>query len=422
MRWSKAAFLSLLSSAVVLLAGLGTGILAARLLGPEGRGVLAGILTVTTIASSVCVLPLSDYLVVRSKNNELADDMHNSFSFSLLFGFAVCAIAIIPTAISFQDYSNSALTLGLVVLFVSVLVQVPGEIYRGKFRTEGRFHLVSYFTMLQPITYLLSTFLLIWIYKKGVEAFLLGNILAMLFVFIVRISTAGYKFLLPVKLRYSLPEIGYVFGLYAHKILVILSSQIDKLLLIFLCSIDELGFYVVAYTYSGVVAGVLVTALRLLVLPILAKEKPSTINGVYTLVFIVCMLLSALSIFFIIISSSFFIPLLFGVNFSPSVEVSNILAIGLGLGIVRALLDEMLKHAKLSAALIYISVFQVLSTTIISLFLIASLGFKAVAVGLSFSMLATVYFQIKILQRNGTRFDWEGARRISAIQFKTFLH
>ncbi len=275
MRRSFAADTALNAGANIFLAGLGmvSGILAARLLGPHGRGELAAIQTWPSFTAGLAALGMPEALVYYSARQPaeagrcLGSAMVVGLASSL--PFMVIGYALMPLLLHAQ---------APVIMWAGrwYLLVVPIFIVTGLPRhpMQGRSDFVPWNAMrIIPNILWIIVLVVAWAWSRAVPTFLAAANLAALALLILPFGVLAVRRIpgpfrpdsqkLPSMLNYGLPCV-------ATMLPQTLNVRLDQMLMAALLPAQELGLYVVAVAWSGAVVPLL-GALGSVALPAVAS-------------------------------------------------------------------------------------------------------------------------------------------------------
>jgi O-antigen/teichoic acid export membrane protein len=262
-----------ISNGAILGSGLVGGVLVARLLGAEDRGLLAAILYWPHFIVGIASMGLNEGIVIRTAKHGITNTLiATCFATSLVLALPVGFIGycFMPWLLgeSRQDYllfSQIYFVMFLPFSFIAMnfIAIDQGEFNFNKFNTQR---------IIQAVTYPLFL-LVLWLggfltVKHSAIAVLAGTaIVAVLRSWSVRSSlkTRPSKKEATELLAQSLP-------LHIVNIVMALSMQIDKMVLVLFSSNAELGFYVVAVTAAGAIPSLLVQTYINVMLPTAAHH------------------------------------------------------------------------------------------------------------------------------------------------------
>lgn len=242
----------------VLITGINvlTGVVTARMLGPEGRGAFAATTTWPQFFAMVAIAGLNSALVFRMRKSPQSAGSAAGTAL-LLAALASCAaiaagVALLP--ILMAHYPAAIIAFAQICL-ASVLVNSLQMIIKQAFAGIGEFRQYNLANLLPQLLYLVALLLIASTGSLSVHgavlALLGGGIVALLltvpkFVRMVRPRVTGglgeLRQLTSYSTRASLTDLVYA-----------LSSFADRLILIPFLPVAELGLYAVAFSFSRVV-------------------------------------------------------------------------------------------------------------------------------------------------------------------------
>jgi len=339
-RW----YLSNLAANLVLAAlGIATGLLAARLLGPQGRGELAAIQLIANTLSGVALLGLGDSLAYFSSREP--DRRATYASTSVLIASAVSLPFIllgyvaIPAVLS--GYANEvvvAAQIYLLYLLINALVGLPYQALRG----AEHFRAWNVLRVL-PAGSWLVLLLAAWSLGKRQSDWLALMYLVIIAGLVIPVwatviglvrgrFTPRFAACGPL-IRYGLPS-------SISAVPQIITSRVDQIVVAATLAPEALGFYAVALACSGL-ASPLTSALSALVLPFVAQQSQEEertrvfSKAVRTGVFV-----GLIAGVLVACVTPIILPLLFGSSFRPAVPAALILAAAAAVAAVNGVLEE----------------------------------------------------------------------------------
>lgn len=312
------------------LLGLLTGVMLARILGPEGRGALAAIQNPATILFGVGALGITTAAAYFSgRDPRLAGSlMTTALVALLLWSIPLVAIAylLMPSLLNAQSASVIHYAqIYLLIIPIQFAIGVPFWVLQGL----GEFKLWNILRFQGPIAWL-AVIGLAWVLGRvTVEAISLFYLAVMFFVACVFVMVAIRRIppphqpelaRMPALLRYGLPTSLTVVPQQ-------LNLRLDQLLMATFLSADVLGLYVVAVAWSGAFSPLL-TSVSQVVFPRLAathdkQVQAETLHRTLRL----SMLSVAMLTIALLAVTPFLLPLLFGAAFVPAVPAALILIV-----------------------------------------------------------------------------------------------
>jgi len=261
----------------LLMAALGTvtGVTAARLLGPEGRGELTAIQSWPMLIAVFASLGLNKSIIYYSakKPKQAGELLGSAVALSLLaiIPFMLLGYIIIPLLLSAQSEEVVRLSqLYLIYLPISALVGIPHSSLRG-INDLASWNKIRFLPNVMWLLVLVVGFLF---QKRDPGWFAFSYLILLLFLFfpIIRIVLARIQRpyrpaakLMPSLLKYGLPSVVSDFP-------SILNLRLDQLIMISFLPAKTLGLYVVAVAWGNMVRPVL-TAIGAVLFPRVASQE-----------------------------------------------------------------------------------------------------------------------------------------------------
>jgi enterobacterial common antigen flippase len=328
----------------LLLAAMGllTGALAARLLGPQGRGELAAIQNWPVFLSTLAGLGLADALVFFcSRSPERASRyIVTAVTTSLAVALPVVLIGYVALSPLLAAQSPGVLQAARFYLLIIPLVALgglPAEALRGlEIRTWNLLRPVP--TLLWLGTLLAAVFLDLRRPEPIAETYVLVTIGYVVLVWYVvhRRVHGRYRALRPAvtpMLRFGVPS---MLGSIPQG----LNLRLDQLLMVSLVPSTQLGLYAAAFAWSNVLNPVLM-GISLTLFPRVAQiQSPAQQATMMAQLVRIGVLLALLSGAVAWLVTPFAVRLLFGARFLPSVSAARVLVVAaVVLAVVRLLED-----------------------------------------------------------------------------------
>lgn len=320
-----------------------TGILLARLLGPERRGELAAVMLWAVSLGTIAALGVPDAVVfqVARAREQAGRILASAGALNLLTSalFTMAAWFVVPLALGQQDESTKDLARLLVLVIpIYVVAGAPAAALRGS-GEFGRWNLLRTFAP----TLWLATILVAELTGHLTVPFLTGGFIASQAVLLfLSLSIGGPKvggrFRVESRrwrsmLRFGLPGVLSTVPSMAN-------LRLDQMLLAAFVSNGRLGLYVVAVAWAGVLSPVL-AAFGTVLFPRLASEMDGLVRlqvlgrGVRMAV-LVASFLGAVAL----VGTPFGITLLFGDSYSGSIPSAMILVVAGAIQGVATVLEE----------------------------------------------------------------------------------
>jgi len=339
----RAALITTGANLLIAVIGVCTGIMAARLLGPKGRGELAAIQAWPVALAGVGLLGSSEALVYFCAREREQRSGYLSACFLVgSFGALVCTIAgfiAMPWLLKAQSPSviwGARLFLTQIWLYLTIVM--PVELLRA----AGRFFSWNVFRII-PMVLWLAILLAAW--ASGIRHAVplavgtvmlswipLAGLIPMVRSEVRRLTIPTRQQLLDV-LRFGLPVVG-------TSVPKLMNFKLDQILMAALMPPIMLGQYVVAVAWSSASAP-FVHGLAATLVPDLAGRSDSASQGeAFARVSRISVLIAALLSMALLATAAFGIPLCFGTRFHPAVRTAEILALAGGVAGFNMVLSE----------------------------------------------------------------------------------
>jgi antigen flippase len=244
------------TQALITLVNLATGVMTARLLGPDGRGIYTAVSTWPQFFATLAVAGLNSAIVFRMRK---AQEDSGAVAGAALALCAVTSLLAMGTGLLLVPYFMSHYSPHWVffaqICLVSVLINSLQMVIKQSFAGAGRFAQCNLANLLPQVLYLLVLFVVF-----AVTPLTPGNaLLALLGSGLIALLAAlpGYIRAVRPTPRKSLAELprlaGYAARAWPMDAVFTIATYLDRLVLIPLLSPEELGLYGVAFSFSRVV-------------------------------------------------------------------------------------------------------------------------------------------------------------------------
>jgi antigen flippase len=326
----RAALITTGASLLITAIGVCTGILAARLLGPKGRGELAAIQAWPTALASVGLLGSAEALVYFGAREREQRSAYFGASFLVgTSGALICSIAgfiAMPWLLKAQGPSviwGARVFLTQIWLYLAIVM--PMELLRA----AGRFLWWNAFRV-WPMVLWAAILVVAWAagIRRAVPLASALVILPWITLFVLaplvrsevpRLSLPSRAQLLDV-LKYGLPVVGTC-------VPRLMNFRLDQIMMAGLMSPVLLGQYVVAVAWSGASIP-FVHGLAAVLVPDLAGRTDTKSQGeVFARASRIAFLVGALIAVGMLATAALGIPFFFGARFRPAIRAAEILAI-----------------------------------------------------------------------------------------------
>jgi O-antigen/teichoic acid export membrane protein len=317
-----------------------TGILAARLLGAEGRGYLGLITFWSTFFAVFGRPPVADVMVVEAGGGE-GHGVSKAFLRRILTLARVCLLLFAPIYLGaiwlyFSQYPAdirlTALGFAAVVLFCSFQSQV----YEGVFRANQAFNLLFLFRLSVPALYLVNLLATLLYFEPDVQTFAAAHAVAML-------MSLGFRVLISTRAEVApeheqaqggdpvnkpLGELrAMLMSFYGGTVFTFLTLHVDRAMIMLTQSVEDIGIYLVAIALALPAQGLIGYALNSVGLPALVKVAKHKRAGAYQRLLRLTFVTSLLQSLAIALVAPFVIPILFGSEFESAGPMTSAIAL-----------------------------------------------------------------------------------------------
>jgi O-antigen/teichoic acid export membrane protein len=320
---------TLAANAVLIACGIATGGLVARLLHADGRGALAAIVLWPQLLADVGLFGVHEALTQRisseSKGRETA--LSTAIVLSIVLGTAAAflGVLIVPLLVGTDRPHIVALARWYIVAAVPVsfLTLVLYAYEHG----QRRFSRYNTIRIGVPVTYAAATALLWAVGAAQLETIVAANAAAAIVGLIIALWVVR-----PVGLRVSRAEAAALLKLSGHfsltALLVVVSSQIDRILVVRFWDARSVGFYFVALTVSTTLFKGLAHSFHTVIFPNIAQYTSTEQQRVYLSRGLRhALLLACVSAAMLVPLTPWIVRLVFGQEFAPATELVVILLI-----------------------------------------------------------------------------------------------
>lgn len=318
-----------LANGFIFGSGLASGILVARLLGVEDRGLLAAIIYWPHFVAGFSAMGLNEAIAIRTAKLGASTNLRSTtlaLSLSLATPVAIIGFLLLPHLLgqSRQSYLSFTQIYFAAFLPISFIAMNLLAIDQGEFRFES----YNVQRVIQAVAYPL---LLVIVWLAGyltVESAAIAVAAGTGIVAFYRLWEARSGLII----KPSLQEAGELLlqgaRLHVTNLVMFLSMQIDKIALILFSNDRQLGLYVVAVTSASAAQSLFVQTYINIMLPTTAKTGPEISNIKILLEplrkLVIIIIFSSLLMILIL---PFVLPLIFGKEFEGAVLYAQMLTV-----------------------------------------------------------------------------------------------
>lgn len=331
---------------ILALLGLLTGVLAARLLGPLGRGELAAIQTWPSFIATVATLGLADALVFFSARepDRAGRYMGSAMALALLSSLPFMAVGYLAMPLFLSAQSSEVVAAARWYLLLVPIFALVGMPYHP---LQGRNDLAVWNALrITPNIGWLGVLIVAWLLGRKQPGFVAVSYLATLaMLFFPVIYTVSRRVPGPFwpdfskgghMLRYGLPSM-------LSSVPQMLNLRLDQMLMAALLPAQTLGLYVVAVAWSSVVQPLL-SALGAVLFPRVASEQtPSQQSRIFAQGSRLGALLSFMIALVVMVFTPLAVPLFFGAEFTAAIPAALVLVVAGGVTGLNLVMEEGLR-------------------------------------------------------------------------------
>ncbi|WP_367575526.1 oligosaccharide flippase family protein [Tistlia consotensis] len=313
------------------LCGFATGVLAARLLLPAGRGELAAVLLWCGLIASISAISLDQALVYRMARQRGHERRLTVLALLISQPLALLAIlagwVLLPRLLS--GVSGSTLDAAWVVLLFTPLGHIA-MILQGA--QQGRLRLIEWnlIRALQPAGYLLGIGVTVLLFGANVTgfvaAFLFGQVLVLIALLWRAPKSIGGGDAKPVASDLK-PLLGYAVGVHSAGLVGTANQFLGRAVIALHLPAAELGLFAVAGAMNGAV-GIIAQTLSRLAFPKIANADDDVQRSlIFARYFKLNVVISGGATALGVVLAPWFVPLVFGQAFAEAVPATQILLV-----------------------------------------------------------------------------------------------
>ncbi len=322
---------TLTTQVFVLVLNLATGVLTARLLGPEGRGQLAALSIWPPFVAALVASGLSAALVhqIRSaKSEDRGAVLGAALTVGLLLGGvgAATTFTLMPLVLG-ERYSDDLVSLAPVAAAVTILCLLI-LLIRSALTAFGRFSSFNLAAWADPALYCAGLILAtLWAPLDATRAvFCLWLATAICFIGVAIYLFSFGQVTLRGATRFFRPLGSFMARAAGGSILGTMVAHMDRLVLLVLLPAEAFGLYVVAFSLSRMLV-VVQTAVSAVALPALAGQSPAAASALYQRMFRLVLCLLTVAGIAAWALGGFVLSVLYGKDFSAAQPIFMILVL-----------------------------------------------------------------------------------------------
>jgi len=379
------------------LVGLATAILAARLLGAQGRGELAAIqLWPTTIAAIACA-GVSEALVYHgARNRDRAGSyLASSLVYAAVAGSALAALAFWALPRLLHTYS-STIVAAAQAYFIAIPSLAVLAILYSALRGAGRIRAWNLSRSLPPLGWLATLTALLAAGTASAAAAATTYLVVLSALTVTLVATLARSFaggFVPSASAFR----GLIrFGLPTAPVILfhIAQQKVDQIVLVPVVDSAQLGTYVVALGWAAISSPLLQA------IAALACERVASAGAAASRLFAetirTSVIVAAATGVAVSLITPLALPTVFGAQFGAAVQVALVLVWGAVLGGLRHIVAEALRGLGVPARVLVVEVVSTLTTIVAVVSLAPRYGTMGSALGILSGALAGLLFAVLV--------------------------
>lgn len=323
--------------AVTIVASLGTillalvsGILTARLLGPDGRGQVAAIQTWMLTLAWLPAMGFGEAMIYFQSKGEAPPARVLSTTLAAMPALGAAGVAVGQLVVPLGFSAQSDETVHLARIFLCTVPVILGtEAGWTILMANKRFLFLSVIRMLQPFVYV-GMLLALWTLHDFtpftvLAAQAVSYALTFVVAFVRLIWVVGLT-----KPTWSLVRLGFGYGLRLQGVTLgsLVASRLDVMVLPAFVSAASLGYYAIAVNVASMVVS-LFGNLQMVVFPVASGKEGRSSDVVVERGVRVSLLGAAICVVILAVAAPWLIPFVYGADFDVSVTVIWLLLPGL---------------------------------------------------------------------------------------------
>lgn len=320
---------------ISMLLAVVSGILAARLLGPEGRGYLGVIVFWAGFFAVFGRPPMADVMVVEAGGADQRG-IDTAFLRRMMKINRIALLLFLPIYLGviwlfFARYPDEIRLIAVAFAAVQVFCSFQQQVFEGAFRASQAFNLLFLFRLSVPVLYIAALLVSLIFFEPDVLTFALSHMTAMVlslsFRFLVVRSAVDSGVQHPKK-PVSWTELrALLASFYGGAVFTFLALHVDKAMVMLTSTAAEIGIYLVALALALPAQGLIGYALNSIGLPALMKVQQPKRSGAYHRLLRLTLLVSFMQSAIIAIAAPFAIPIVFGADFTAAGPMAAAIAL-----------------------------------------------------------------------------------------------
>lgn len=336
------------ANGVFLFAGSVSGIITARVLRAEGRGVLTALLLWPQILVSIASLSINEAVVQQLGNPPKSRESCKATALCITIILSAITFLILVPFVLYSSFAGNSRwsEAGKLYILISVPVTLVFQTLNGVDQGEENFRRYNLYRTLAPCLYMLCLSILAITNLLDVGTALGANLLGTLVTTALRVLRAPAFSLRLATFSDLRAQLRYAASFHGTTLLIAASTQIDRIVVAWALPYAEIGHYAVAYTIASSGITLVSLAFQALVFPGMARRLTPESRRAYviksTRYACLGLVLSAIPLMLLL---PWLVPALFGQEFRPASSVAEFLVIAFVATGVRQVQMRMLRGA-----------------------------------------------------------------------------
>lgn len=328
-----------------MLLGLATGVLVARVLGPENRGYLAAIVFWPQMLATFLRIPFSNVIVVLKERAGGVEQIARTSLRLALVAFVVSTpFVIFGAAFLLGDASKEHVLLMSLFAIVLVFCSQQTQVFEGVLRATGQFDKVNALRLSVPFAYLVFGAVFA-AFGLDLAGFVFAHVLAMavsygfrLFIF-RNIEMASEQ---EASQLSSSSILGSASSFYGVSLSMFMTANVDRFFILLVSTPQAVGQYVVAVTVAQPINSIVISMLQSVGLPQLIQMGGDRQVQAFGRLMRATVIVSFSSAVAVAVLAPIVVPLVFGEDFAPAGILTSQLVLVMMFGPVRNAASQLL--------------------------------------------------------------------------------
>lgn len=313
----KTIFQSVFVAITSVVLGFIFSVMLARMLGPENRGIYGSILMIATLISGISQLGLAQGYIFQSRTKQ-----KNAFRYLLLSLALISIMALLVLSVTQAHFMPAEITPYILLTIILTYLTTLSSFFQNSAQIDAKLH--SYNAMKVLIPALNIILLFVYFYVFSYEFSVTTCLAIIIFTTLLSLLVLARNVLTREKNNDQFSSlklveaINYSIKMYGISLVGIFINSIDKVILLANGTMQEFGLYSVAYGLSRLI-GIVPETISTVIYSRFAGHCEQELSKIVNLMFS-CLFLPLLTACIVIAAlSTWFIPIIFGLEYSQSI-------------------------------------------------------------------------------------------------------